>query len=243
MSLSSCTSEYSLAAASSCSEPYEPQLVQLATPLGFETLAGLNDPDVDIITQDMKGKIYVGCAVELPNTWSPEFTSAAMELLAPGPPERFAGTEPWMSFPLFPQVEDPRPDREALFPTNAFPLPGFCHWTILPTVTCRFPKDRRELGDAPRLGPVGQSLYFTAKFDDANSQEPLESSMPPAGALAAQPLFQGGYDISSFSADDIADPRDFFVEQHFLFKLEQESLARRHLSREVLSSEMEGEVG
>ncbi|KAK0493938.1 hypothetical protein EDD18DRAFT_1176997 [Armillaria luteobubalina] len=246
MSLSA--SESSLAAASSCSGPYEPRLVQPAIPLVFvtpvfpfyaryiwltidakETLASLNDPDVDIITQDIKGKTYIGCAVQLPNTWSPDFTSAAMELLAPGKPEQFAGIEPWMSFPLFPQVEDPRPDREALFSMNAFPLPGFCHWTILPTVTCRFPKDRREPGDTPRLTPVSQCLYLSAKLDAKNSRVSAESSMPPAGALAAQPLCRGGYDISSFSAEDIADPRDFFAEQRVLFELEQESLARRRL--------------
>ncbi len=84
MSLSPCASESSLAATSSCSGPYEPQLVQPAIPLVFvtpvfpfyaryiwltidakETLASLNDPDVDIITQDIKGKVYVGCAVEV----------------------------------------------------------------------------------------------------------------------------------------------------------------------------------
>ncbi|PBK92744.1 hypothetical protein ARMGADRAFT_1063596 [Armillaria gallica] len=122
-----------------------------------KTLADLDDPEVDIVTQDMKGKIYVGSTQYV----DPEFTSAAMEFLAPGQPERFPGIEPWMSLPLSPQVEDPRADREPIFPTNAFPLPGFCHWTILPTVTCKFPKKRGEPGDAPRLGPVGQSLYST----------------------------------------------------------------------------------
>ncbi|KAK0467193.1 uncharacterized protein EV420DRAFT_1474560 [Desarmillaria tabescens] len=211
MSLSSCVSEsdHSLAAASSFDlPPAAPKLLVPLRSLGPEhfmtpvfpfftryiwftidaktTLAGLNDPEVDIITQDMRGKIYVGCAIDV------RFSTITLPS-----PEQFTGIESWMSFPLAPQVEDPRPDREPLYPTNALPLPGFCHWTILPIVTCKFPKDRREPGDAAQLGSTAQRLYFTAKYDDMNSQEPLKSNMPPAGALARNPFCVGGYDISS----------------------------------------------
>ncbi|PBK61026.1 hypothetical protein ARMSODRAFT_678332 [Armillaria solidipes] len=175
----------------------------------------------------MKGKVYVECAVELYNTWSPEFTSAGLLLLAPGPPEQFTGIESWMSIPVSPQVESPRVDRRPVYPRNPFPVPGFCHWTILPLVTCRFPRERQEASDMPYLSSVGQHQYFAVQGGDPTMIEPFASAMPPPEMLAAQPFCSAGYDISSFSIDDIADPREFFAEQGVLYRLEQESLNRR----------------
>ncbi|PBK67684.1 hypothetical protein ARMSODRAFT_296709 [Armillaria solidipes] len=187
-----------------------------------KTLAGLQDPEVDAVTEDMKGKIYriiyVGCAVELYNTWSPEFTSAGLLLLAPGPPEQFTGIESWMSIPVSPQVESPRVDRRPVYPRNPFPVPGFCHWTILPLVTCRFPRERQEASDMPYLSSLGLHQYFAAQGGDPSMIEPFASAMPPPEMLAAQPFCLAGYDISSFSIDDIADPREFFAEQGVLYR-------------------------
>ncbi len=101
----------------------------------------------------------------------------------------------------------------------------------------------------PYLSSLGLHQYFAAQGGDPSMTEPFASAMPPPEMLAAQPFCLAGYDISSFSTDDIADPREFFADQGVLYRfvrcffkscvayvchrLEQESLNRQENLRPV----------
>ncbi len=87
-----------------------------------------------------------------------------------------------------------------------------------PSVTCRFPRERQEASDMPYLSSLGLHQYFAAQGGDPSMTEPFASAMPPPEMLAAQPFCLAGYDISSFSTDNIADPREFFADQGVLYR-------------------------
>ncbi len=95
----------------------------------------------------------------------------------------------------------------------------------------------------PYLSSLGLHQYFAAQGSDPSMTEPFASAMLPPEMLAAQLFCLAGYNILSFSIDDIANPREFFAEQGVLYRfvrcffksfvayichrLEQESLNRQ----------------